>query len=129
VGSLYRGQHDFKKHYYPEVGRFDSNEEKQCAEFIDTLDTVEFWVRNISNQPSLSFWYQTSTDRFYPDFVCKLNDGRYLAVEYKGKDRYNNPEEKEKRDIGELWEKRSKGKCLFIMPTDRKYDVIQAKIK
>lgn len=129
VGSLYRGQHSFKKHYYPEVGKFDSNEEKQCAEFVDTLDEVEFWVRNISNQPTRSFWFQTSTDRFYPDFICKLKDGRFLAVEYKGKDRYNNPEEKEKRDIGELWEKRSKGKCLFIMPTDKKYDSIQAKLR
>ncbi len=127
MGSLYRGQHTFKKHYYPEVGKFDSNEEKQCAEFIDSMDEVEYWVRNISNQPSRSFWYQTSTDRFYPDFVCKLKDGRYLVVEYKGKDRY--PLEQEKRDIGELWEKRSTGKCLFIMPTDRKYDLIEAKIQ
>lgn len=129
VGSLYRGQHNFKKHYYPEVGKFDSNEEKQCAEFIDSMDEVEYWARNISNQPSRSFWFQTSSDRFYPDFVCKLKNGHYLVVEYKGKDRYDNPEEKEKREIGDLWEKRSKGKCLFIMPTDRKYDVVQAKIK
>jgi len=33
------------------------------------------------------------------------------------------------KDIGDLWEKRSKGKCLFIMPTDRKHDVIVAKMK
>lgn len=129
VGSLYRGQHGFKKHYYPEVGRFDSGEEKQCAEFIDTLDEVEYWVRNISNQSSRSFWFQTSTGRFYPDFVCKLKDGRFLVVEYKGKDRYNTPEEKEKRGVGELWEKRSNGQCLFIMPTDKKYDVISAKMR
>jgi len=127
VGSLYRGQHGFKKHYYPEVGKFDSNEEKQCAEFIDTLDEVDCWVRNISNQPARSFWYQTSTDRFYPDFVCKLKDGRYLVVEYKGAHLYKDAEEK--RQIGDLWEKRSKSRCLFVMPTDRKYDVITAKMK
>lgn len=127
VGSLYRGQHSFKKHYYPEVGKFDSNEEKQCAEFIDTLDEVDYWARNISNQPTRSFWFQTSTDRFYPDFVCKLKDGRYLVVEYKGAHLYKAAEEN--RQIGELWEKRSKGKCLFIMPTDKKYDVIMAKMK
>ncbi len=127
VGSMYRGQHSFKKHYYPEVGKFDSNEEKQCAEFIETLDEVEFWVRNIDSQPSRSFWFQTSKGRFYPDFVCKLKDGRYLIVEYKGGHLYKDAEEK--RQIGDLWEKRSKGKCLFIMPTDRKYDVIQAKIR
>lgn len=127
VGSLYRGQHSFKKHYYPDVGKFDSNEEKQCAEFIDTLDEVEYWVRNLSNQPSRSFWFQTSTDRFYPDFICKLKDGRFLAVEYKGGHLYKDAEEK--RQVGELWEKRSKNQCLFIMPTDRKYDVIAAKVK
>ncbi len=128
VNSLYRGQHNFKKHYYPDVGKFDSGEEKQCAEFIDSMDEVEYWVRNISNQPTRSFWFQTATDRFYPDFVCKLKDGRYLVVEYKGKDRYDNPEEKEKRDIGELWEKRSKKSCKFIMPTDKKYELIRAKV-
>ncbi len=127
VGSLYRGQHSFKKHYYPEVGKFDSNEEKQCAEFIDTLDEVEYWVRNLSNQPSRSFWFQTSTDRFYPDFVCKLKDGRYLVAEYKGAHLYQAAEEN--RQIGELWEKRSKGQCLFVMPTDKKYDVIMGKVR
>jgi type III restriction enzyme len=126
VGSLYRGQHNFKKHYYPEVGKFDSNEEKQCAEFIDTLDEVEYWVRNISNQPTRSFWFQTSADRFYPDFVCKLLDGRFLVVEYKGAHLYKDAEEN--RQIGELWEKRSEGQCLFVMPTDKKYHVIQVKI-
>jgi type III restriction enzyme len=127
VGSLYRGQHNFKKHYYPEVGKFDSNEEKQCAEFIDTLDEVEYWVRNISSQPSRSFWFQTSTDRFYPDFVCKLLDGRFLVVEYKGAHLYKDAEEN--RQVGELWEKRSKAQCLFVMPTDKKYDVIVTKMK
>ncbi len=127
VNSLYRGQHNFKKHYYPEVGRFDSNEEKQCAEFIDTLDEVEFWVRNIDSQPTRSFWFQTSTGRFYPDFVCKLKDSRYLIVEYKGGHLYKEAEEK--RQIGELWEKRSKGQCLFVMPTDKKYDLILVKVK
>lgn len=127
VGSLHRGQHGFKKHYYPEVGKIDNTEERYCAEYINSMDEVEFWVRNISNQPTRSFWFQTSKGRFYPDFVCKLNDGRYLVVEYKGGHLYTDAEEK--RQVGELWEKRSKGMCLFIMPTDRKYDVIQMKIR
>ena len=127
VGSLYRGQHSFKKHYYPEVGKIDNTEERYCAEYIDSMDEVQYWVRNVSNQPTRSFWFQTSKGRFYPDFVCKLNDGRYLVVEYKGGHLYTDAEEK--RDIGELWEKRSKGKCLFVMPTDRKHDVVLAKLK
>jgi type III restriction enzyme len=127
VGSLYRGQHGFKKHYYPEVGKIDNTEERHCAEYIDSMDEVEYWVRNISNQPTRSFWFQTSKGRFYPDFVCKLNDGRYLVVEYKGGHLYTDAEEK--RQVGELWEKRSNGKCLFIMPTDRRYDAVLVKIK
>ena len=35
-------------------------------------------------QPN-SFWLQTSSDKFYPDFVALLNDGRVLVVEYKGR--------------------------------------------
>jgi type III restriction enzyme len=127
VNSLYRGQHTFRKHYYPDVGRFDSGEERTCAELIDTLDEVEFWARNIDSQPSRSFWFQTSKGRFYPDFLSKLRDGRYLIVEYKGKDRY--PLEQEKRDIGELWEKRSDGQCLFVMPKGPDWNAILAKLR
>jgi hypothetical protein len=29
--------------------------------------------------------------------------------------------------LGELWEKRSKGKCLFIMPKGQDFDVIRKK--
>ncbi|MBK9210791.1 MAG: hypothetical protein IPL71_21930 [Anaerolineales bacterium] len=79
-------------------------------------------------QPTLALLLVSNpTDRFYPDFVCKLKDGRYLVVEYKGAHLYKAAEEN--RQIGELWEKRSKGQCLFVMPTDRKHDVILAKMK
>lgn len=128
VHSLYRGMHQFKKHYYPDVGDLKGDgEEHQCAQVIDSLDEVITWVRNLDSQPIRSFWLQTSRGRFYPDFVCKLNDGRILVVEYKGAHLYTDAEEK--RNIGELWEKRSAGKCLFVMPTDRNFSVIQAKIR
>ena len=128
VNSLYRGMHQFKKHYYPDIGDLKSDgEEHQCAQVIDSLDEVEFWVRNIDSQPSRSFWLQTSKGRFYPDFVCKLKDGRFLVVEYKGGHLYNDAQEK--RNIGELWEKRSNGKCLFLMPTNREFGGLKAKTK
>ena len=130
VNSLHRGNHQFNHHYYKDIGDLKpSGEEFECAQFIDNLDEVEFWVRNLSRQPDYSFWLQTSSDRFYPDFVCKLKDGRILVVEYKGSDRIDNPEEKEKQDIGEFWEQKSNGTCLFIMPTNRKFEVIRAKVK
>ncbi|MGA3086450.1 MAG: DEAD/DEAH box helicase family protein [Thermodesulfobacteriota bacterium] len=107
----------FSKHYYPKVGDLDDRgEEFLCAQFIDQIEEVEFWVRNLDRQPALSFWLQTSTDKFYPDFVCKLKDDRYLVVEYKGADRWSNDDSKEKRRLGELWALKSNGSCLFIMP-------------
>ncbi len=51
----------------------------------------------------------------YPVFVAKLKDGRLFVVEYKGGDRFSADQEKEKRLVGELWEKRSGGKGLYLM--------------
>lgn len=127
INSLHRGQHEFRHHYYPTIGDLKpGTEEYQCAQVIDSLDEVDCWVRNLEGQPKLSFWLQTSKWRFYPDFVCKLKDGRFLVVEYKGGHLYTDAEEK--RIVGELWERRSGGRCLFVMPTNREFQVIRAKI-
>jgi type III restriction enzyme len=40
----------------------------------------------------------TPTGKFYSDFVAKLKDGRYLVVEYKGKDWKDNIDSTEKKD-------------------------------
>ena len=103
-------------------------EEFRCAQFIDTLSEVRYWVRNLERQPLYSFWLQTLTDKFYPDFVCLLTDGRYLVVEYKGDYLWTAEDAKEKREIGELWEKRSEGKCLFIMPRGPDFEAIRSKL-
>jgi type III restriction enzyme len=52
-----------------------------------------------------------------------------LVVEYKGADRWTNDDSIEKRIIGEVWEKRSGGKCLFMMPKGEDLDGIRNKIK
>lgn len=120
----------FSKHYYPKVGDLeDKGEEFVCAQFIDQMEEVEFWVRNLDRQPALSFWLQTSTDKFYPDFVCKLKDGRHLVVEYKGADRWSNDDSKEKRRLGELWALKSNGTCLFVMPKGKDWGAIESAIQ
>ena len=43
---------------------------------------MAYWVRNLALKAT-SFRLQTATDRFYPDFVCQLKDGRVLVVEYR----------------------------------------------
>ena len=128
LNTPYRGHYKFKKHYYPEVGDLkNQGEEFECAQYIDMLEEVEFWVRNLERRPQHSFWLQTSSDRFYPDFVCKLKDRRYLVVEYKGEHLWNE-DAREKRALGELWEMRSSGICLFVMPTARDYETIKRKL-
>ncbi len=83
---------------------------------------MRFWVRNLSRK-STSFRLQTSTDWFYPDFLCQLTDGRVLVVEYKGKHLYADAEEK--RAVGAVWASRSNGHCLFVMPTEGDFSGIQ----
>lgn len=112
----YRGRYQFKKHYYPLVGELKSEgEEFECAKWIDNLTQVAFWVRNLSGRPKSSFWLPTSTDRFYPDFLALLKDGRVAVIEYKGADRMTTDDTKEKINIGELWAEKSDGKGVFLM--------------
>jgi len=137
---LYDGSFAFQKHYYgPKPGELrerkaDGNltEEFQCAQFLDGLDEVAYWVRNLSRKPS-SFRLQTSSDYFYPDFVCRLKDGRILVVEFKGGDGakgwYALPESEEKRLVGAIWAKRSNGHCLFIMPKGKDFQAIRALVE
>lgn len=113
---------DFSKHYYEKVGELDPvtasgnvAEEFQCAQFIDSLHGVKWWVRNLSRQPAHSFWLQTSTDKFYPDFVVQLTNGKILVVEFKGGHLGESPDTMEKERLGMLWAERSGGQCLFLM--------------
>jgi type III restriction enzyme len=114
---VYQGPIRFNKHYY-ELPADRDKEEAQCAAFIDSLPEVEFWVRNLERD-QYAFWLQTSTDKFYPDFVAKLKDGRFLVVEYKGGHLESTEDTTEKETIGQLWEARSKGLCAFRLATKK----------
>lgn len=89
-------------------------EEFQCAKAIDTNKNVKYWIRNVARHPN-SFWLPTSTDKFYPDFVALLNDGRILIIEYKGAHLIDSADTKEKAAIGALWEEKTKGRGLFLI--------------
>jgi type III restriction enzyme len=124
----YEGGYKFNRHAFPLIGELKSDgEEFECARFIDQLHQVKRWVRNTDRQP-FSFWLQTSTDKFYPDFLVELEDGRIVVVEYKGEDRWSNEDSKEKRTLGELWAERSGGSCLFVMPKGQDLSAIMGKI-
>jgi len=131
----YEGGTVFKKHYYgPRVGELKEKtnagkitEEFECARYLDAHPKVETWIRNLSRKAT-SFRLQTSKDYFYPDFVCKLVDGRILAVEYKGGHLFDGIDSDEKRAVGAVWESRSNGRCLFVMPTGGDFSTVGAKI-
>lgn len=91
----------FKKHYYKLIDKMNG-EETKFAEFIDSLTEVDFWVRNIERNPQHSFWLQTSTDKFYPDFIIQLKNGKVLVVEYKG-EHLKNEDTIEKEHLGLAW--------------------------
>lgn len=117
----YTGRFRFAKHFLgaeavPAFDGTEAGEEFQCAQALDSLPQVKFWIRNVARHPQ-SFWLPTASDKFYPDFVALLNDGRFFVVEYKGAllagagvDDTN-----EKRAIGRLWESRSGGKGVFLV--------------
>jgi type III restriction enzyme len=132
---FYSGGFKFNKHYYALPGEMlFKGEEYECAFALENTKQVRYWVRNLSGQPRASFWLPTSSDRFYPDFVAMLEDGRLLVVEYKGAAYATNDDSKEKRQLGELWEAKSNGKGLFLMAEKEDelvrgvFDQIRAKI-
>lgn len=115
----YQGHWKPSKHFLgpnhvPVFDGAEEGEEFRCAQVIDSLPNVKFWLRNVAKD-SRSFWLPTATSKFYPDFVARLKDGRLLVVEYKGDHIVSTQDTAEKRIIGELWEQNSTGKGLFIV--------------
>ena len=106
--------YEFTKHFLgaDKVGKMDTAEELACARELNRLEEIECWIRNIAKHPK-SYRLPTAKDNFYPDFVCRLKDGRMLVVEYKG-DHLRAPAETDNR-IGKAMEQASGGKCLFLM--------------
>jgi type III restriction enzyme len=128
---FYSGAYEFKKHFFGSVGELGSKgEEFECAQLLDTLPQVKYWIRNLSKRAQTSFWLPTSTDRFYPDFVALLHDGRVFVLEYKGEHLMTADEAKEKTNIGQLWAIQSQSKGVFLMAQmqDRQGRDLQAQI-
>ena len=98
----------------PSFDGADDGEEVQCAQALDSLPSVKYWVRNVARHRD-SFWLPTVSDKFYPDFIALLHDGRYFVVEYKGAHIAEGSDTAEKRAIGELWERHSQNDGIFLV--------------
>ena len=117
----YSGGQIWERHFYPKPDDLkDGSEEMSCALAIDRHPAVKHWVRNIPKGGN-AYWLPTATDRFYPDFVAELTDGRLLVLEYKGSDRITDDDSKEKANIGARLAEVSEGKVIFWM-ADRAKD-------
>ncbi len=111
----YIGLLPLKRHFFPVIGNLKgSGEEFNCAEYIaNRLAGVDWWVRNVEKKPH-SFWLQTASDKFYPDFIICMQSGLILVVEYKGGHIAHGRDSDEKKRIGQLWANRSNNKCRFV---------------
>ncbi|MBJ6124786.1 DEAD/DEAH box helicase [Microvirga splendida] len=117
----YRGAWRPTKHFLgpdhvPAFDGAEQGEEFQCAQVLDSLPSVRYWIRNVAKHPD-AFWLPLASGKFYPDFVALLNDGRLFVIEYKGAHLAGegNEETNEKRTVGQLWDRLSDGKGLFLM--------------
>jgi len=120
------GRFAFRRHFYGRIGDFDSKEEFECAAWLDIQaqkGLLQYWVRNLARREGASYFMQKATGRFYPDFICKLNSGKTLIVEYKGANGWTDAADD--RLIGGLWQELSGGLCRFIMIKDKQWSVIE----
>lgn len=110
----YQGPWRPRKHLFGSVGDLKhGGEEWKAAVAIDDHPAIHRWVRNVDRTP-WSYALPTSSDLFYPDFVAELTDGRKLIVEYKGADRTDNADSREKRNIGARMHDVSGGSAIFL---------------
>ena len=115
ANELYTGSWEPRKHFYCEMGEMNGPE-LDVAKYIDGLDPMLYWVRNLDSKPAYAFWLPLENGKFYPDFVAELIGEKYLVVEYKGLLEDSRKEEK-KKQIGELWEAAAPDELAFAWCT------------
>jgi len=128
VKEIYSGKFKFEYHYYRQIGKMNG-EEAQCAFALERqYPKIKYWVRNLENHPLMSFWLQTSSDKFYPDFVALLDDGRVLVAEYKGAF-LDNEDSREKEQIGKIWAEKSGNLFAMLWKKDKQGRDIDAQLQ
>jgi len=128
LSTRYAGHKVFDKHYYRDIAAMNG-EEAECARVLDLHAKVTHWVRNLEKQPRSAFWLPTSTDKFYPDFIAQLDDGRIFVVEYKGEHLKNNPDTLEKAAVGRAWAKTSGNVFLMVFKQDDQGRDVAAQVR
>jgi len=128
ASKLYDGRTVYKKHYYRQIAAMNS-EEAGCARVLDQHDKVTHWLRNLEKQERHAFWLPTATDKFYPDFVAQLDDGRIFVVEYKGEHLKDSADTLEKTAVGKAWAKASGNVFLMAVKQDSQGRDVAAQVR
>ena len=78
----YRGRWKPRRHFLgpdwvPAFDGVENGEEFRCAQVIDSLPRVKFWIRNVAKHPACAgeSGCLRRPARFYPDFVAMREDG------------------------------------------------------
>ena len=81
-----------------------NGEEEECAVRLTAtpMYCVGFATRSAETQGG--FWLPKSPGKYFPDFIVELTNGVIVLVEYKMGKMANDPDERHKGAIGELWE-------------------------
>lgn len=129
--DTYGGGFELKKHAFEKIGTMryrgrEDGEEAQCAKRINDHPNVKRWIRNLEHESAGGFHLPLSPGRFFPDFICELEDGRIAIVEYKGKMLAEKASELHKKAIGELWAAQSNGRGVFVWVEDMNWDALKA---
>ena len=123
----YQGTLALRRHAFDLI--FDMNgEEAECAARINSHPNVLRWIRNTEHETQGGFWLPKSPGKYFPDFLVELTNGTIVIVEYKMGKMANDPEERHKRAIGELWEARSGGRARFAWVVDRNWQALEEKL-
>ncbi len=104
-------QEGFNKHLYERAAHMNG-EELEVAQGMDNLDNVRWWLRN----PEMNGFYLQGwkRHRFYPDFIAKTKNGKYIAAEYKGAHLAGDDDSEYKKELGAQWKKMGEGTHQFF---------------
>ncbi|MDD5055785.1 MAG: DEAD/DEAH box helicase family protein [Candidatus Peribacteraceae bacterium] len=102
---------------------FDISEELNCTDLNDSeivlarqLDdhpNVDWWLRNVVQDPDGFRLQGFKRNGFYPDFIVRTKDKKWWVLEYKGADRASNDDSDYKKHLGETWAKVCGKDCSF----------------
>lgn len=97
--------HGFRRHAYPLVAGFDSDEERRAAEVLDHHPRVLRWMRNPVGDHGFALPRRPLAGNrwFHPDLIAELADGRLLLVEVKGAHLATTVDTQDKIACATLW--------------------------